>query len=253
MIIKYFKDYIYFINEGLIKTHDPNLVLKWTLKRLNNSNITGSLLSSNGNDKIIIEIINLNSLTFKEVTGIFNTLSESIVNMGGFFISIIEIENLHRNKNIIKTDLYDIIPNKNNYTRVKLTFESNFDKIEFNRPNKLYHLSIKEYQSKILKSGLSPKEKSKLTNHPDRIYLCANIDDCKSLISKMRIHYEMERDYNMYSLSKKKWEKDISPVIFEIDNSNDFIKNLYRDPNYLSGYFTIDNIPPDKINIYVNE
>jgi hypothetical protein len=65
----------------------------------------------------------------------------------------------------------------------------------------------------------------------------------------MRIHYEMERDYNMYSLSKKKWEKDITPVIFEIDNSDDFIKNLYRDPNYLSGYFTIDNIPPDRIRV----
>ena len=128
-----------------------------------------------------------------------------------------------------------------------------FDKIDFNRPNKLYHLSIKEYQSKILKSGLSPKEKSKLTNHPDRIYLCANIDDCKSLINKMRIHHEMERDYNMYSLSKRKWKMDISPVIFEIDNSNDFIKNLYRDPNYSNGYFTIDNISPDKINIYINE
>ena len=59
----------------------------------------------------------------------------------------------------------------------------------------------------------------------------------------------MERDYNMYSLSKKKWKKDISPVIFEIDNSNDFIKNLYRDPNYSSGYFTIDNIPSDRIRV----
>jgi hypothetical protein len=249
MVVKYFKEYISLINEGLIKTYNPNIVLSNTLKLLKNSNINGSLSKSNGNDKIIIEITNFNKFTFEMITDIFNILSDSIVKQGGFFISIIEIENLHKNKNSIKTDIYEIIPNKNYYLKVKLIFESKFEKVESNRPNKLYHLSIKEYESKILKYGLIPKEKSKLTQHPDRIYLCKSIEDCKELINKMKIHYEMERDYNMYSLLKKKWTKNTNPIIFEIDNSDDFIKNLYKDPNYVKGYFTIDNIPPNKIKI----
>lgn len=246
MIIRYFKDYINSLNEGLIKTHDPQVVLNTTLNRLVNfNNISGELVKSNSNDKILIEINNLKNLTFKELNVIFDILSQNIINLGGFFISIIEIENLHKMKNYIKTDLYNIISNKNYYNKVKITFESKFEKTE-ELFDKLYHLSIKEYESDILKYGLQPKEKSKLTLHPDRIYLCSSKKDCEKLINQMKLYYDMEKDRNMYSLGNKKYKKDTDPVIFEIDNSDGL--ELYKDPNFIGGYFTIDNILPDKIS-----
>jgi hypothetical protein len=44
-------------------------------------------------------------------------------------------------------------------------------------------------------------------------------------------------------------KKDSKPIIFEIDNSDSFIKKLYKDPNYENGFYTLENIKPDKISI----
>ena len=249
MIIKYFKDYTEAINEGLIKTHDPKVVLNTTLHRLINFNVNGELIKSNANDKIKITISDINKLNFIEIETIFDVLSENIVNLGGFFTSLIEVENLHNNKNIIKVDLYDVIPNKNYYKNIEIVYESKFNKVETDIPDKLYHLSIVEYENKILKSGLIPKTKSKLSEHSDRIYLCKSIDECNKLIKQMDRFYDMEKDQNMYVVNKKKYKKDTRPVIFEIDNSNNIINNLYIDPNYIGGYFSIDCIPPENIKI----
>jgi len=68
--------------------------------------------------------------------------------------------------------------------------ESKFDEIVEDIPNKLYHLSINEYKDKIIKYGLYPKSKNKLTSHLDRIYLCDNINDCKILINRMSLKNE---------------------------------------------------------------
>jgi hypothetical protein len=249
MIIKYFKDYIDAINEGLIRSHDPDIILNTTLHKLINFDISGELVKSNANDKILIKIKNINSISFENLEIIFNILSENIINIGGFFVSIINIENIHNIKNSIKSDMYEILPNKDYYKNIEIVFESIFDKIENNIPDKLYHLSIKEYQNVILKKGLYPKSKSKLTSHLDRIYLCKSIEDCESLIDQMKLYYNIERDQNLYRFNKKKWAKDTHPIILEIDNSDKFINKLYIDPNSIDVYFIIDNIPPNKIKI----
>lgn len=42
--------------------------------------------------------------------------------------------------------------------------------------------------------------------------------------------------------------KDITAVIYEIDNSSNIIDKLYIDINYnKKGYYTLNNIPADKI------
>lgn len=65
----------------------------------------------------------------------------------------------------------------------------------------------------------------------------------------MKLYYNDEKMFNVYNKQKRKYKKDTIPIIFEIDNSDQFINKLYKDPNYTDGYYVLDNIPPEKIKI----
>lgn len=53
-----------------------------------------------------------------------------------------------------------------------------------------------------------------------------------------------------YKLGKKFFSKDITPIIYEIDNSTHIIDKLFIDVNYDKRvYYTLNNIPKDKIKI----
>ena len=90
---------------------------------------------------------------------------------------------------------------------IKLEFESKYDVLDNDVPDKLYHLSIKEYENKILNTGLIVKNKSKLSIHTHRIYLCKNIDDCKKLLPSMFIYYSREKYDNIYTKNKPLYKK----------------------------------------------
>lgn len=248
-LIKYFNEYINLINEGLIKTHDPELVLNTTLHKLIDFDINGKLIKSHGNFKISISVNYVNKLTFENFKLILDIITQNLVNFGGYFVSIIKATSIHNQVNNIKGDIYQLLPNIKYYNCLEFIFESKFDKIENDIPEKLYHLTIKEYLDKILKNGLIPKSSSKLTSHSDRIYVCKTIEDCENLKIQMKLHYSMELDKMMYGLNKKDYKKDTDMIIVEIDNSDDFIKTLYVDPNYKDGYFIVENIPPNKIKV----
>lgn len=247
MIIKYFKDYIDSINEGLIKTYPGNLVLKDILKSLEHIHINTS--GSFENDKIKLNIHNFNTIQLNKIEHLFNHIDTFVVNRGGWFPSSI-ILNIGGIEKIEKYD-YNKILNLHEYlTKLTIIYESKFDTEESNIPDKLYHLIIKEYQKKINKMGLIPKSKSKLSSHLDRIYVCKTKQDCVDLIPKMMMYYTGEKDENIYKLGKKFFNKDITPVIYEIDNSSKEIDKLYLDINYgEKGYYILNNILPDKLKI----
>jgi hypothetical protein len=128
-----------------------------------------------------------------------------------------------------------LIKNMSFISKVNIIFESKFD-IEFNIPDKLYHLSIKEFEKSILKGGISPKSKSKVSYHDSRIYVCKTILGCKSLIANMKMIYNQQKWSNPKSKIDDRW------VIYEIDTNGLDIK-LYTDPNYIGGYYILNNIP----------
>ena len=68
------------------------------------------------------------------------------------------------------------------------------------------------------------------------------------MIPKMLFYYTGEKDENIYKLGRKLFNKDITPVIYEIDNSDKLINKLFLDINYNEkGYYTLSNIKPDRI------
>lgn len=248
MIIKNFKDYIYSINEGLIKTYPGDVVLKDILNSLENLNITSS--GSFEDNKIKLTIHNFNTILLKQIGYLFDHIDTFVVNRGGWFPSIMNIEKTSNISKLSRYDFNDIIRISDEINSLTIIYESKFDEEETDIPYKLYHLTIKEYCKKINKIGLIPRSKSKLSSHIDRVYLCKTKQDCIDLIPKMMFYYSGEEDENIYKLGKKFFNKDITPIIYEINNSDRIIDKLYIDINYgEKGYYTLDNIPKDKIKI----
>ena len=184
-----------------------------------------------------------------KLDNLFDVINSSIINKGGWFPSQMNITNIHGMKISLRYDLNNLYLNHSQYNIVEIIYESKFDEDIKEIPDRLYHLSISEYSDKIIKYGLVPKSKDKLTSHLDRIYLCKSIDDCENLINRMKLYYNDEKSFNVYNKEKRKYYKNTYPVIYEIDNSDKFIKNLYKDPNYDNGFYTLDNISPNKIKI----
>ena len=244
-MIKYFKDFINSLNEGLTVTQPGDLVLKRILNELKlfKLNVTGSFIDN----KIKLTINDFNTIPLNQIENIFDQINVSVINNGGWFPSVM---NQIKLSGMTKLDNYDFFKIVNIHDELKsmtISYERKFDFESNDIPDKLYHLTIKEYSQKINKYGLIPKSKSKISSHLDRIYLCKTYDDCVKLIPKMMFYYTGEKDINIYKLGKKMFKKDITPVIYEIDNSSKFIDKLYIDVNYDKGYYILNYISNELI------
>ena len=232
-----FTEYINKLNEGLIKTYDIDFVIDKSLQMLSVLNIKFDI-QKNPNNTIKLNLYNFNKVYIDEL---FNLLNTNFVNMFGWFPSYMYMENVSGMKNQMN---YDEQYLKNTYaylSEVSIIYESKFD-IEVNVPEKLYHISIKEYEKKILSNGIVPKSKSKLALHDERIYVCSSINDCLDMISKMKFYF-----FNKNKKINTQW------IIYEITTYNIDLK-LYKDPNYIDkGYYLIGNIPPNSIKIALEE
>lgn len=239
MIIK-FNEYIERLNEGLIKTTDINITV-------NNSHIVLSKLRISYNVNIIGNKIELKINDFyliNSIREVLDSIDSYFININGWFPSSMFLVNLHTNSRLFTYNKEYIIKRQDYLKDVIIYFESKFD-IETDVPEKLYHLSIQNFEKGISKYGLVTKDKSKLSEHPDRIYVCKTIDDCKSLINQMKFHYSNLKIENPKNNINDKW------IIYEIDASN--IKKMYKDPNFNNGYYILNSIDPKYIKIVDKE
>jgi hypothetical protein len=242
-IIKNYKDYFDSINEGLIKTLDGEKGVNYLVQTLSvlNFNVSGRF----ENDIISFSINNFNKIQNNRLDDLFDTISSILTNLYGWFPSNMIIVNENKMLTNKKFSEGYLKLNKDIIESVTIQFDSKFDEIDNNNLDKLYHLSIQEYDKKIRKYGLSPRSKSKLSSHSDRVYICKSIDDCKLLIPQMKLYYSEEKDNNIYKLGNKKYRKNSKWIIYEIDNEKNIV--LYKDPRYINGYYTLENINPENI------
>lgn len=187
-----------YIVEGLIKTFDKEKSLQILLKNFK---------ELNGNIEPDGEIY---------LEGYFKELGNylPLINNLGYFISLLTLDG----KEWIKD--YDKVTKP-----LAILLEAKYDIKIINKPTILYHVSLKKNEDRILKYGLYPKSFSKLSNHPDRIYLTDSLQVAK--------------------LFGKNLGKEF--IICEISGVD---INLYEDINLKTyGYYTLDNISKDKIRI----
>lgn len=166
MIIKNYKDYVDSINEGLIKTLDGEKAIEYLLNTLSilNFKVSGSF----NNDKVFFTISDYNNIQNNRIDDLFDCIMSIMTNLYGWFPSIMTVKKTDGmiNKKLFEENYLKI--NKNSISEISIEFDSKFDKIDNTISNKLYHLSIQEYDKKIRKNGLSPRSKSKLSSHIDR-------------------------------------------------------------------------------------
>jgi hypothetical protein len=236
MRYSFINKYSDFILNETLQTHEIDLTIRNVREEL-------SLLRYNFSiekyeNKINIRLHDVNKTqSFKLLLDNLNNL---LIDRHGWFPSKMNLENLYNLKNLLKYDEDYILNNYIYLKSIEISYEPKFD-IETDSPDKLYHLTIQEYEKSIGKFGIIPKSKNKLSRHLDRIYVCINSDDCYKLINQMRIHY-LNTKFNV----NRNW------VIYEIDNSDLKLK-LYKDPNYKGGYYCIENIPPKNLKIFDSE
>lgn len=244
-------DIIYNFNEYLLnetlKTYDINLTADKVRNEINLQRINANV--SIINDKIIIQI---NDIMYNHTFGLcLDVINVMMINWFGWFPSQMKMVNWLNQPNTKMYNKEVLIEKYKDLKNVEITYEAKYD-LQDNIPDKLYHLSIQQFEKKILDNGLSPKAGNKLTKHFDRIYVCDNITDCKNLIPRMKLIFYEKKFNNPKLKLNDKW------IIYEINTNlpnkpNDFILKLFKDPNYKNGYYLVDNIPPQNIIIVDKE
>lgn len=231
-----FNEYLEQINEGHLKSYDIDFVIEKSLQRLSILNIKFDIVKL-PNNTIKLTLYDFNHVLIDYLFGLLNT---NFTNLFGWYPSYLYLENLIGMKNKMNYDEKELKEMHKNLSEVSIIYESKFD-VVVNIPNKLYHLSIQEYESKILKNGIVPKTKNKISSHGNRIYVCANINDCEDLVNQMKFYFFDKDKINT------KW------VIYEI-NTTGLGLILYKDPNYINkGFYLLGNIPPSNINVIKKE
>lgn len=240
---KFIETWSDFILNETLKTHDINLTLynvknELSLLRLNFN------IQKNPNSSLLLTLNGFNYIN--GVGQYLDIINRLFIDRHGWFPTKMEITNFSGMINAFPYN-EEILKSENNiyYTTVSITYESKYD-IEIILPDKLYHLSIQEYEENVLKKGLIPKSKSKLSNHLDRMYVCSDIKGCYNLINRMKLYYSNRELNNKKDNINDKW------IIYQINTTGLNIK-LFNDPNYVDGYYIIDNIPSNLIKVIDKE
>ena len=241
------KTYTEFINDLLESktfTHELNKSISILIKWLTSYHLKYNIDKNESTQDFQLTIYN-NENFDQELFEIILTIIENL----GYFPSLIMVDdrNLYNDykeyynfKNVITNDKKDI-----DYVKFlkSLTFDS-FEEIyfQFERykdldavlddiPDILYHVCRKDDEEKIRRNGLIPRSKSKISYHPDRIYLTEN--GANSLINQF----------------KKLDNSDYISLPIYLNNERKHHIQLKTDPNFDDGYYTLTNIPPEWFKI----
>ncbi len=235
MVLK-FEEYLEKINEGLIKSYDIDFTIDKMKQHLNVLNVPFEV-DKNPNKTIKLTLFKFNKILIDEL---FNLLNTTMTNLLGWFPSYMFLKTTSGMSNQMNYDEEYLKKSYEYLDKVSLIYESKFDEV-VELPEKLYHISIQEYENSILSIGICPKSKNKLSSHGDRIYVCEKLEDCIELIPKMKFYFWSKQKINT------KW------VIYEIKTTGLNLK-LYKDPNYMDkGFYLLGNIPPNNIKTIKKE
>jgi len=127
---------------------------------------------------------------------------------------------------------------------VYIVFEKKYEEEQELEPF-YFHITPDIYRQEVERIGLVPKSHSKLTTHPDRIYLLNPTSRTNLLHTGMALLEKAKPEVR---------DKTQTMIVYKIDTSK--VKNLvvYEDPNFLIGdgaVWTQKNIPPSAMKVYM--
>ena len=212
--------------EGLIVTRtigkSIEILKRWTVK-----NVGMEIKQNEDGDKILINFGK--KLNNKNIDNLFSWIDNL-----GWFISFYII-NKFPMEPVKFTDINALKEDNELYTLIHMSLETKYaQEIGRGAHEIMYHISPLKYKYKIDKIGLIPKTLSKLSYHPERIYLSIDKDSAKRLIPSFE---ELSKDKH-----NDGW------IIYKVDitgltDYNNGVR-FFRDPNLPEGIYTLSNIPP---------
>lgn len=217
--------YSEYITEGLDKSYDLTKIESY-LKRIG----FDELAYSNRTGALCLDVIGKFRDKYLDVI-------KTLENLYGWFLSGITVghdNDMDSDIGAFKRDFYDIVDNLNdgddedNDILLTLWFEPKYNTLlsAYNLPDTIYHITDLKYLDKIKTLGLTPKSKSKMSYHPERIYFITDKTSVDELLQHSNFLIAV-------------------PVLLTIDISE--LKHKYKfytDPNFAeSGIYTLSNIP----------
>lgn len=167
---------------------------------------------------------------------------KNIASRRGYFISHLEYFD---NKLIIVKDLTNLDFSGKSF-QINIVFESLYNTEYKLQQRYLYHCTTESVLEKIKRQGLVPRSKSKITNHPNRIYLALDSQECENLI------LQFIKDSDLYSEEDSNFIREYKRaknefIILKIDTQS-LNLHLMEDPNCkdfwgVFGIYTTDSIP----------
>ena len=208
------------LKEGLIISVDYNVLITRMNNTLRKCNVNGFCDLYVGKDRVILQIDENDINKRKHFFDIFSNL----LNQTGYYVSNYKVNNELKIGNV---DVLTFIEN----SILIIYLNKKFDSESGHVPEFLFHVTENKFLEKIMKQGIINKSKKFIENHPERIYLFDDLDDC-------------------YDYVEFKELTDFS--ILKIDSKTLKCIKLYHDPKYqpsITAYYTYDNIPPYTIEI----
>ena len=206
---------IEYIDEGLISTSPTKKTVKILKRKFPDYYVSilpdGEIEISAGRKDYVDNIVEI----------------ENICKQIGWYISHGTEDGLHYkfDKEFLEHSFDDVV--------IKQIFDSTRD-IDI-KPSIMYHVTPVKNINKILKIGLVPKHKDKITYHPDRVYLTDELE----LAWGLKKEFERINGY----------ECQILKIL-----TNDLDIKLYSDVDSRQyGFYTLENIPPRFISILPKE
>jgi hypothetical protein len=124
---------------------------------------------------------------------------------------------------------------------IYIRYEGKYDTQMILNDNKYYyHLTPDVFYHNIESNGLTPKNKAKISNHPERVYLIKEYDKNEFKLLAERLYYNLGYRLDIMNEIKNYYVLRIDVGALAKSGRDKF----YRDPNYTLGIWTYENIPP---------
>lgn len=215
------EEYLNSITEGLIRSSDIPTTLRICERFLKQILSSDKYCLVDNGSIIILKLLVSDLELYKE------KINSMFVNISGWFPY--EYIYYDMDDNELSTSKYML--EQTDAYMVEIYFEGKFVETEQDSRNLnykyFYHVSPSIYKDKILTIGLVPKTKSKISYHPDRIYLTTSVNDC--------IHLAYQFNYPVGQFS-----------IFKIEN---YGFKICKDIQYNNGYYVMNNISSKYITL----
>lgn len=215
------------LKEGLITSHNINLYKHTLTSNLDQLKITYKL--------DIIDKLEF-KLTLSNPTNDIIDITNHTSYVLGYYPSYCWVTLSNGYQNDMRFDNFKF---SNNISNIIIKYESKYDDGMYNNtnicPDILYHLTPVDNKKSIFKKGIYPRSNSRLSVHPDRIYLFKDMSSYTNLLSNLKRSDLMNNIIRSY-------------MLVEINCINRPLI-LHTDPNYRMGYFTYDHISPNDIKI----